>query len=208
MWFWALKFFSSLAKIDEQRSQNCIQFVQKTELREKVLSRKFHKSIFFEFWVSFWWFFPKSGNFRRGCQNCNNHVQTDILTVYFWIFFPILFCFLTLSWKFLDFGKKVWPMLSLLQVAFPREKTWLEIIGSSLELLMWSVLSWTSSKESQWCWQICTPPSTCPVEDFVQIFSRKYIKVRKYLLTLRGISSPFSTFFRHCCQNRAPHDCR
>ena len=46
-WFWAHKFFSSLAKIDEQRCQNCIQFVQKTELREKRFVKKILAIVFF-----------------------------------------------------------------------------------------------------------------------------------------------------------------
>ena len=46
-WFWAHKFFSSLAKIDEQRCQNCIRFVQKTELREKSFVKKILAIVFF-----------------------------------------------------------------------------------------------------------------------------------------------------------------
>ena len=79
-WFWAHKFFSSLAKIDEERCQNCIRFVQKTELMEKSFVKKILAIVFFfGFFVSFWWSFQKIGIFRRGCRNCNNHVQNNIL---------------------------------------------------------------------------------------------------------------------------------
>ena len=39
-WFWAYKTFSSLAKIDQQRCQNCIRCVQGNKLREWKFCRK------------------------------------------------------------------------------------------------------------------------------------------------------------------------
>ena len=148
-WFWAHKFFSSLAKIDEERCQNCIRFVQKTELREKSFVKKILAIVFFsDFLLVFDGLFKKL-EFFVGV------VETGIIMsrITFWEisfeFFQVLSCFMTLSWKIMDFGIKVRPLLSLLQVTFPREKTSWEKFGSSLELLMWSAFSWFFGKENQ-----------------------------------------------------------
>ena len=60
---------------------------------KKVLSKKCSDGFFFGFWVSFWWSFQKIGNFCRGCQNCIDHVQTNILRVYFCNFLKFVFVF-------------------------------------------------------------------------------------------------------------------
>ena len=60
---------------------------------KKFCQKKCSDSFFFGFWVSFWWSFQKNGNFCRGCQNCINHVQTNILRVYFCNFLKFVFVF-------------------------------------------------------------------------------------------------------------------
>ena len=65
----------------------------------------------------------------------------------FWAFiseiFWSCFCFWTLSWKFLDFGIEIWPLLSILQVKFLREKAAIENFESSLEFLIFNAFSWS-----------------------------------------------------------------
>ena len=50
---------------------------------------------------------------------------------FIFVIFSSFFCFWTLSWQFLDFCVKVWPLLSLLQATFPREKN---IVGKLRKL--------------------------------------------------------------------------
>ena len=98
-WNWALKFFSSLAKTDEQHCQNCIRSVQKTELRENFCQESFSDTIFSNFELVF------DGLFKK-------------LEIFVWViktsiimsrrtFWELVFEFLSRFFLFFDFELKV-----------------------------------------------------------------------------------------------------
>ena len=134
-WLWAKNF-----QFFVENWSTTLQKLHSICSRKKIDGKKFCRkncsdSVFPVYESIFAGLFPKVWKFRRGCQNCNFNVQTNLLSVYFWNLFKI---FLSLDFELkncLDFGIKFWPLLSILQVTFPRERTSLEFLGSPLELL-------------------------------------------------------------------------
>ena len=153
--------------------------------------------------------FSKNWKFLSGLSKLHWSCPDKHSESLFLYFSQVCFCFWTLSWKFLDFGIKDWPLLSLLQATFPREKN---IVGKLRKLFRAS-----------------------DVERFFLVFQQKKSVVVPNLLSTLYLSSgrlcavcfskvfkssqifarikwnffTFSeSFFRNCCQNSAPHDRR
>ena len=115
---------------------------------EKRFCRKIiSDSIFSDYELVFAKFLSKSLIFPSGLSKLQYSYPSEHFERFFLKIFQIFVCFWTLSWKFLDFGIKIWPLLSLLQVTFPREKTTLKNFGSSLQFLMWRAFYWFFSKK-------------------------------------------------------------
>ena len=205
-WFWAHKFFSSLAKIDEQCCRNCIQFVQKTELRE-FCQEIFSVIIFSDFELVFDGLFKKL-KFFVGV------VKTSIIMSRrtFWEF---IFEFVSSLFLFFDFELKVsgcWhKSLATAVITASHISMGKGMVGKLRKLFRASnvecfFLVFRQRKSVV----LSNLRSTFYLSsgNFVQVFSPKFFKKRKKCLLLRGNYSLFTTNFRHCCQNSAPRDCR
>ena len=167
--------------------------------RKKIDGKKFCRKncsdrVFFRFMSQF------SLDFSQRFENFAGVVKTATFMSgrTFWAFIfenlSSYFCFWTLSWKFLDFGIKIWPLLSILQVTFPRERTSLEFFGSPLEFLILNAFPRFFGKK------IGSVAKTAlffylSIGRFWLVIFAKTLKFRKDSLTLNRVFAPSSHLF-------------
>ena len=150
--------------------------------------------VFFGLWVIFCWTFGKGLKISTGLSKLQHSCPGRMFWAFISVNFSSYFCFWTLSWKFLDFGIKLWPLLSKLQVTFPRERTSLEFFGSPLEILILNAFPRFFGKKIGSVAKTALFFYLSIGRFWLDIFA-KTLKFRKDSLTLNRVFAPSSHLF-------------